>query len=140
MLCSLGEVIPLLLCNDFLYPWQFYFLWNWFCLKLIWYFPLNFLSELTLHVFLCPFIFNLRVFLYWYFLHSPVSKESACNEGDPGLIPGSGRSPGEGKGNTLQYSCLENPMDRGAWQATVYAVVRVRHDWATKHTAHIFIF
>ena len=42
-------------------------------------------------------------------------KASACNAGDPGLIPGSGRSPGEGNGNPLQYSCLENPMDRGAW-------------------------
>ena len=47
-------------------------------------------------------------------------KESACNAGDPGLIPGSGRSPGEGHGNPLQYSCLENPMDRGAWQAAVH--------------------
>ena len=45
------------------------------------------------------------------------SKESACNEGDPGSIPGSGRSPGEGNDNPLQYSCLENLMDRGAWQA-----------------------
>ena len=43
------------------------------------------------------------------------SKASACNAGDPGLIPGLGRSPGEGNGNPLQYSCLENPMDRGAW-------------------------
>ena len=41
-------------------------------------------------------------------------KASACNEGDPGSIPGSGRSPGEGNGNPLQHSCLENPMDRGA--------------------------
>ena len=41
-------------------------------------------------------------------------KESACNAGDPGLISGLGRSPGEGNGNLLQYSCLENPMDRGA--------------------------
>ena len=47
------------------------------------------------------------------------SKESACNAGDAGLIPGSGRSPGEGNGNPLQFSCLENPMDRGAWQATM---------------------
>ena len=45
---------------------------------------------------------------------SSVSKESACSAGDPGLIPGSGRSPGEGNGNLLQYSCLEDPMDRGA--------------------------
>ena len=42
-------------------------------------------------------------------------KASAFNAGDPGLIPGSGRSPGKGKGNLLQYSCLENPMDGGAW-------------------------
>ena len=42
-------------------------------------------------------------------------KESVYNAGDPGLIPGWGRSPGEGNGNLLQYSCLENPMDRGAW-------------------------
>jgi len=52
--------------------------------------------------------------------------------GDPGLIPGSGRSPGERNGNPLQYSCLENPMDRGAWWATVHGVARVRHDLATK--------
>ena len=47
-------------------------------------------------------------------------KASACNAGDPDSIPGLGRSPGEGNGNPLQYSCLENPMDRVAWQATVY--------------------
>ena len=50
------------------------------------------------------------------------SKESVCNTGDQGLIPGSGRSPGEGNGNPLQHSCLENPTDRGAWWATVYGV------------------
>jgi len=50
------------------------------------------------------------------------SKESACNAGDPGLIPGLGRSPGEGKVYSLQYSCLENSMDRGAWQATVHGI------------------
>ena len=49
-------------------------------------------------------------------------KESACNAGDPGSIPGSGRSPGEGNGYPLQYSCLEIPMDRGAWQTTVHGV------------------
>ena len=49
-------------------------------------------------------------------------KESAYNVGDPGLIPGSGRSSGEGNCSPLQYSCLENPMDRGAWQGTVYRV------------------
>ena len=47
---------------------------------------------------------------------------SACNAGDPGSIPGSGRSPGEGNGNPLQYPCLENPMDREAWWATVHGV------------------
>ena len=51
-------------------------------------------------------------------------KESACNGGDLGLIPGSGRSPGEENGNPLQYSCLENPMDRGAWQAVVHGVAK----------------
>ena len=49
-------------------------------------------------------------------------KESACNPGDSGLIPGLGRSPGEGNGNSVQYSCLENSMDRGAWQAIVRGV------------------
>ena len=51
-------------------------------------------------------------------------KESACNAGDLGSAPGSGRSPGEGKGNPLQYSCQKNPMDRGAWQGTVHRVTK----------------
>ena len=51
-------------------------------------------------------------------------KESACNAGDLGLITGFGRSHGEGKGYPLQYSCLENSMDRGAWQATVHGVTK----------------
>ena len=51
-------------------------------------------------------------------------KESACSVGDLGSIPESGRSPGEGNGNTLDYSCLENPMDRGACGATVYSVAK----------------
>ena len=55
-------------------------------------------------------------------------KESACNVGDSGLIPGSGKSPGEGNRNPLQCSCLENPMDSGAWQATVHGVARSQHD------------
>ena len=49
------------------------------------------------------------------FLCGSVSTESACDAGDAGSIPGSGRSPREGNGNPLQYSCLGNPMDRGAW-------------------------
>ena len=51
-------------------------------------------------------------------------KASACNVGDMGSIPGLGRSPGEGNGNPLQYSCLENPMDGGAWWATVHGVAK----------------
>ena len=51
-------------------------------------------------------------------------KESGCNAGDPDSIPGSGRSHGEGNGNPPQYSCLENPLDRGAWWATVHGVTK----------------
>ena len=53
-------------------------------------------------------------------------KASAYNVGDPSSIPGSGRSPGEGNGNPLQYSCPENPMDRGAWGAIVHGVAKSR--------------
>ena len=59
-------------------------------------------------------------------------KNPPANAGDMDSIPGSGRSPGEEKGNPLQYSCLENPMDRGVWQATVHGVTRVGHDLVTK--------
>ena len=59
-------------------------------------------------------------------------KVPASNAGDLSSIPGSGRHPGEGNGNPLQYSCLENPIDKGAWQATVHGVARVRHDLVTK--------
>ena len=55
-------------------------------------------------------------------------KEPPCSAGDPGSIPGLGRSPGEGNGNPLQYSCLENPMDGGAWQVTVRGVANRQHD------------
>ena len=63
-----------------------------------------------------------------------VGKESAGNAGDAremGLIPGLGRSPGGGYGNPLQSSCLENPIDRGAWCAIVYKSQRVGHDWSS---------
>ena len=56
------------------------------------------------------------------------SKESTCNAGEPGSIPGLGRSPGEGNSYPQQYSCLENSMDRGAWQAAVHEVHRVGHN------------
>ena len=58
------------------------------------------------------------------FLGDSNGKESACNEGDMGLIPGLGRSPVEGNGYPLQYSSLENSMDKGAWQATVHGVAK----------------
>ena len=61
----------------------------------------------------------------WGFLDGSDGKEFACNAGDLGLIPGSGRSPGGGNGNLLQYCCLENPMDRGAWQATVHGITEL---------------
>ena len=58
--------------------------------------------------------------------------ESACQAGHSGSIPGLGRCLGEENGNSLQYSCLGNPMDRGAWRATVHGVSK-RHDLVTKH-------
>ena len=54
----------------------------------------------------------------------PAMQETACCAGNVGSIPGSGRSPGEGNGNPLQYSCLRNPMNGGAWQATVHGVAK----------------
>ena len=79
-----------------------------------------------------------QVLYHWHHLESPLishyiliyfpgssdGKASACNEGDLGLIPESGRSPGEGNGNPLQDSCLENPMDGGAWWATVRGIAK----------------
>ena len=61
-------------------------------------------------------------------IYSSVGIESACNAGDLSSVPGLGRSPGEGNGYPLQYSCLENPMDRGGWQPTVHGVARVGYD------------
>ena len=66
------------------------------------------------------------LYLCWAFPSGSNGKESACNAGEPGSIPGSGRSLGQGNGYPLWYSCLGNPMDRGAWQSQ-----RVRHDWMT---------
>ena len=60
------------------------------------------------------------MYIFVGFPCSSVGKESACNAGELGSIPGLGRFPGEGNGNPLQYSGLENPMDRGAWRATVH--------------------
>ena len=60
-------------------------------------------------------------------------KESTCNTGDPYSIPGLGRSPGKGNGYPVQYSCLENPMDRGAWRATVHRVAKSRTQLNDQH-------
>ena len=70
---------------------------------------------------------NVIMALFYQFLGFPGGgdgKESACSAGGLGSIPGLGRSPGEGNSNPLQYSCLENPMDGGAWQATVHGVAK----------------
>ena len=64
-------------------------------------------------------------------------KESACNEGDPGSIPGSGRSPGEGNGNPLQHSFLENPTDRRAWQAAAHGVAKSQTRPSSWHTSKL---
>ena len=64
--------------------------------------------------------FNTRLGVSWWCS----GKDSAYNAGDKGSIPGSGRPPGVGNGNPLQYSCLENPIDRGAWRATVHGVTK----------------
>ena len=71
------------------------------------------------------FSFSLILCIFWgASLVAEMVKASAYNAGDQGSILGSGRSPGEGNGNPLQYSCLENPMDLGAWQATVHGVAK----------------
>ena len=64
-------------------------------------------------------VFRGFLVLEWDFAGGSDSKESVCSAGDPGSIPGSGRSPGEGNDKRLHYSCLENPIDRGAWQAPI---------------------
>ena len=74
-------------------------------------------------------LFQLRIYFKFSLESFPcnlVSKESACSAGDPGSIPDLGRFPGEGNGNPLQYPCLENLMDRGAWWATVHGVSKSR--------------
>ena len=84
-----------------------------------------------------PYICRKSVFLWslycklgvpWWFS----GKESTCQAVNAGSIPGSGRSPREGHGNPLQYSCLGNPMDRGAWWAALHGIARVAHSWVTE--------
>ena len=80
----------------------------------------------------------LGMFIFLRVNNCPFKMFSFPNTSEPGLIPGLGRVPGEGNGNPLQYSCLRNPMDRRAWQATVHGVARVRPDLATKPHTHLF--
>ena len=82
---------------------------------------------------LCTFASSSYMLYFWviliYLLGFPSASEvkaSACNVGDLGLIPGSGRSPGEGNGNPLEYSCLGNSMDGGTWWPTVHRVAKSR--------------
>ena len=101
--------------------------------------------EVNLELGIIKLLFSYRIFGYTYklfrgkafFVYVQVQircpfpggsevKASAWNAGDPGSIPGLGRSPGEGNGNPLQYSCLENPMEGGAWWATVHGVEKSR--------------
>ena len=70
----------------------------------------------------CQMIRIRTLYSFWGFAGGSDDKESACNTGDTGLMPGLGRSPREGNGNPLQYFFLENPVDRGAWQATICGV------------------
>ena len=89
-----------------------------------------FINNLFLCLYLNIYIYRQHMVLQG-FPNGSHSKESACTTRDQCSIPGSGRSAGEGNGNLLQYSCLENAMDSRAWWATVHGVQRVRHNWAT---------
>ena len=83
----------------------------------------------------CWVVYTVTSLVLWGFPGGSDGKESACDAGDPGSIPGLGRSPGEGCGNQIQYSCLENPMDRGAWWVTVHGVTKTwtRLTWLSMH-------
>ena len=81
---------------------------------------------------------KLILYIYMGFPGGSEVKASACNAGDLGSIPGLGRSPGEGNGNPLQYSCLENPMDGGAWWATIHRVAKSRT--RLSDFTHIYIY
>ena len=74
------------------------------------------------------------------FLGGSVGKEFTCNAGDRDSIPGSGRFPGGGHGNPLQHSCLENPMDRGVWQATVHRVAESDTTKVIEHSTHTLLY
>ena len=87
---------------------------------------------------ICFFVSSSFIFFVWIsisdsFPGGSAGKEPACNVGDSGSIPGSGISPGEGNGNPLQYSCLENPLNRRAWWATVHGVAKSQTQLSNKH-------
>ena len=92
--------------------------------------PLHLMTLLCLLGKLCIFILSSTAAItnnqHYNFPGGSESKESSCNAGEPGSSPGSGRSPGKGNGNPLQYSCMENFMDRGAWWAAVLGVAKSR--------------
>ena len=92
------------------------------------------LFPLCLYLSLC---FSLPWWLSWWRIWLPM-QETCLSAGDLGSSPRLGRSPGEGHGNPLQYSCLENSMARGAWWVIVHGVARVRHNWTTKLSYTIF--
>jgi len=96
----------------------------------------RFFSISLLSVFLSHYILSGGFLVAQLVKNLPTVQESTYNAGDPDTIPGLGRYPGEGNGNPLQYSCLGNPMDRGAWRAIVYGVASVGHGLAAKN--HIF--
>ena len=83
---------------------------------------LSFNSQISWKI--CPYILSFGGFLYGLVVKNPPA--SAGDTGDAGLIPGSGRSPGVGNGNPLQYSCLENPMNKGSWWTTVQGDAKSR--------------
>ena len=95
------------------------------------------------HYFLLPFYLWYLKYIYTLQLGLPQwlsGKVSACNSGDPGSIPGSRRSLGGGDGNPLQYSCLENSMERGVWQVTVHRVIKSQtwlSNWKRTHTTNV---
>ena len=91
-------------------------------------------------IYTLPFIYTIYKYQH-IFTGGSDGKESACNAGYPGLIPVSGRFPGGGHSNPLQYSCLENPMDRRAWWATVHGVAKSQTQLSKKHNIlHILLY
>ena len=125
---------------SFLLCWIVGVLYIFWILSFFRYIIFNYLFYFMGFLFTLLFVLMHRSFKIWHspFLLTQLVKnpsaiqESPCKAGDPGLIPGFGRSPGEGNGNPLQYSWLENLMDREAWLATVHGVTRVGHNLVTK--------